>query len=329
MDRYLTELAKRLTRIEIPDFSAGASGYFSKPQDTLDSDIFYHGSLGFTVRPEVRQHILHTLFKFWKSRGYQHPEAWTTVWLAGSGISYQWAGDRGNGDLDVIMGIDWPTFYQNNPNWGQTGIDEVTDYIDTELRRKLWPRTAHTNFGHKAFELTYYVNQDASDIRNIHPYAAYDLTSDHWTVKPPQHTAYDQDPGTPSWQATALGDQGMAHAIRDLVVKGIASLPPPRTPQWVTLMERISRQVGHGVELLGSIHYGRRAAFKPGGQGYWDAANWRWQMAKRNGLVAVLGALEHAQEDAMAAVETQTYGAVLPDADTLVIRAAMAHGGGR
>lgn len=152
-DSYLVELAKALAKTPIPDFSEGASGYFSKPQKNLDPALFD----GDHIKPEVRDHVMSKLFRFWRSRGYRNPEEWTVMWIAGSGISYQWAGDRGNGDLDVLMGINWPKFYQQNSTWGFMPVPDMTDYLDNELRTYLWPKTAHTVFGGKSFEATYFV----------------------------------------------------------------------------------------------------------------------------------------------------------------------------
>lgn len=324
-DQYLKQLVKALGRIEIPDFSAGASGYFSKPQATLDPALFYRTSHGDVIRSDVRAHVVQTLFRFWKRRGYRHPEQWATVWLAGSGISYQWAGDRGNGDLDCLIGIDWPVFYQCNPSWGHTGIEEITDFIDDELRAKLWPSTAHTEFGTKTFELTFFVNQDATDIRNINPYAAYNLSADSWTVWPSQDTAYEDDPGTPTWRVIAQNDLEQAQKIRAVIDEARARIPYAAGPQWVNATTLIAREVAYAVQLMTEIHGGRREAFRSNGKGYWDFANWRWQMAKKNGVVAVLGALERVHKAATEAAQTRQYGGPLLGADELIMRAAMRH----
>lgn len=316
---YLVALANALSKTEIPSFEAGASGYFSKPQATLDPALFD----GDVIRPEVRVHVVMTLLRFWRRQGFREPERWATVWLAGSGISYQWAGDRGNGDLDTIIGIDWPVFYQCNSQWVHTDIDETTEFIDNQLRSKLWPRTAHTVFGGKTFELTYYVNQDASDIRNIHPYAAYNLTTGSWTVRPSEHTAYEDDPGTPTWRSYAAADLEQARAIRNAIIEARSRVEYTGSAQWVNVMSVLARNVAYGIQLMNEIHGSRRMAFAPGGKGYWDFNNWRWQMAKKNGIVAVLGALEHINQDAVETAERRLYGQTLTPADQLTIRAAM------
>lgn len=320
MNIYLAELEKALRHTTIPDFSSGASGYFSKPQLNLDPALFE----GDTVRPKVSEHVCRTLFRFWKGRGYHSPEAWATVWLAGSGITYQWAGDRGNGDLDTIIGIDWPVFYEYNPHWGHVGIGQVTEALDNELRQRLWPRTAHTQFGDRSYELTYYVNQDATDIRTINPYAAYNLSTNTWTVRPPEYTAFSDDPGTPTWHAYSDRDKDLADNVWSTVVAGLEALRTVGVNRENILMY-IEDAVNQGVRLLEDIHGSRRNAFGPQGHGYMDFNNWRWQMAKKNGLVAVLGAIEQAKEAATEAAERSLYGGPLVAADQILMRAAFQH----
>ncbi|MFE6739754.1 hypothetical protein [Streptomyces tubercidicus] len=323
-NEYLTGLAEVISACEIPDFSAGASGYFSEPQKTLDPALFD----GDQIKPEVRSHIIDTLFRFWKMRGLNLPEAevpWVRIWLAGSGVSYQWAGDRGSGDLDVLLGIDWPRFYLKNPQWGQTGVNEITDYLNEQLWHDLWPRTAHTEFGGQIYEVTYYVNQDATDIRDINPYAAIDLSADTWTVHPTRDTAYQRT--VPSgWQAVADQDLEAAAHIRQTVHQIQADLPLLDGPYWTTAMTQLSHQIDYAVGLMKEIHGNRHRAFrKPLGLGYADYHNWRWQMAKRNGVVAVLGALERAHKQAVESTQRSLYGVPLETADVLLMRAAQAY----
>jgi hypothetical protein len=322
MDAYLEALAKAIAKTEIPEL-VGASGYFSKPQDGLDPNLFD----GTDVKPEVRKHIVDTLFRFWKRQGYHDVQAWSTVWLAGSGASYQWAGDRGNGDLDVLMGVNWPAFYRANPRFSGIGIDSLTVLMDDELRSRLWPRTAHTKFGSRTYEVTYFVNADATDIRNINPYAAYDLTFNSWTVVPSRETAYDH-PGEPQWYSYARTDLEATLALKNTVEKIKHDLPylPPNSPYWNTALHRLANAVDYGVQMMGDIHGNRHKAFeRPLGKGYWDFHNWRWQKAKEAGIVRVLKTMEDLHTQAQDAAETATYGAPLAPADELVRRATLAH----
>lgn len=319
--RYLEELAKSLSRADIPDFTAGASGYFSKPEKGLDPAIFD----GDHVRGEVEEYLLATLFRFWRRCGYMNPERWTTVWLAGSGASYQWSANRGNGDLDVLMGINWDDFYASNPQWAHASPTAMTEHIDDELRQELWPRTADTLFGGKAYEVTYFVILDASDIRSINPYAAYNLTAGSWTIEPSRETAYEHQ-FNEQWAPYATQDVAEAAAIRQAVVNALQKLGEVRGPWRVNILNRLSTAVTYAAGLMEDIHGNRRRAFmSPLGHGYWDYHNWRWQMAKKNGIVAVLGAIVRASNDALVKVQKTQYGAELGTADDLTVRAVMAY----
>ncbi|MFJ1700342.1 hypothetical protein ACIOHC_35725 [Streptomyces sp. NPDC088252] len=320
---YFVELAKRLSVTEIPEFRDGASGYFSKPRKNLDPALF---DAAYDMHPAVRAHILTTLYQFWTKRGYREPGTWATTWLAGSGASYQWAGDRGHGDgdLDILVGIDWDTFYLTNPLWSGVGLNQIIDRMDDELRHLLWPRTAHTKFGGRTYEVTYFANKNSSDIRDINPYAAYNVTDDVWTVRPNPATAYDADPGDAQWYANVTRDLEAAVIIRARVTKILGDLQYLDGAYWTNAMTMLATEVNYAVGLMNEIHGNRHKAFeKPLGNGYWDFNNWRWQADKRNGVVGVLAAIERAHRDAEEASQTVVHGGVLATADDLTIRAAM------
>src|SRR5690242_10497157 len=103
----------------------GASGYFSRPQLMLDPQLFE----GNQLHPHVRQAILDMFYNYMSSH-YHNPERWTMLWLAGSGIGYQWNADRGNGDLDVLFGIDYNRFVQSNPAFSHYTREEVAEGLD-------------------------------------------------------------------------------------------------------------------------------------------------------------------------------------------------------
>lgn len=321
--RYFVGLAQTLSATEIPKFNAGASGYFSKPRSSLDPALFDEYQ---HMHSDVRRHILHTLYHFWERRGYREPHMWSSVWLAGSGASYQWAGDRGHGDgdLDILMGIDWDAFYLTNPSWSGLGAAQIIEHMDDELRHLLWPATAHTEFGDRTYEVTFFVNKNSSDIRDINPYAAYNMTDDVWTVRPNPDTAYDQDPGDAQWYANITRDLEAAVIIRARVTKILGDLQYLDGAYWTNAMTQLANEVHYAVGLMDEIHGNRHKAFeKPLGKGYWDFNNWRWQANKRNGVVGVLAAIERAHKDAQEASQTAVYGGALASADDLTLRAVM------
>lgn len=275
---------------------AGESGYFSTPTDTLDPFLFE----GTHLRDDARQRLTNLLLDYLSGR-YNNPAGWTRIWLAGSGVSYQWSAARGNGDLDVLFGIDYDQFVNDNPEFQYDTRDEIANKIDDDLRKNLWPNTGHTPFyAHKYengfiedvkyYEVTFFLNPGVDDslngIVNIHPYAAYDLTSDEWTTKPARSgNPVFQHPAAFSEQADRNYDAAKALVDRFNFLLGQNMLNGP---------EEVNRSRSKALvrtearNLLDSIHLGRRAAFSGFGEGYGDFYNYAWQRAKQDGIVTAL-----------------------------------------
>jgi hypothetical protein len=247
----------------IPGVEAGQSGYFSTPSNALDPRLFD----GDHIRPEVREWILGTLDVFW-ARRYNVPELWSTVWLAGSGISYQWAAARGNGDLDVLIGVDWSAFYFHNPEYQGLSAVDVADQFNSEFHADLWPSTAETIIGTNGqvnsaptgfsgrFEVTFYVNATGSDIRDIHPYAAYNVTTNEWTVTPPvlPHNPKKLYPTT--WWDYVHDERRLADSLlqRYNHVQGQVAMQGRGSPAWVTT----SRQLKAVQDQISTLYDARR-----------------------------------------------------------------------
>lgn len=95
------------------------TGYFSAPQGTLDPKVINpEGKL----RSDVRSTLMRLLYDFWGQR-YNAPEVWSTAWLAGSALAWQWS-DRKAPDLDVLIGVNMGAFKANNPRFA--GLPEAT-----------------------------------------------------------------------------------------------------------------------------------------------------------------------------------------------------------
>lgn len=305
-----------------PDIHSGASGYFSTPQKVLDPHIFD----GQHIKRGVRDHILGVLYAFWHSR-FTGARAWSTVWLAGSGISYQWAGDRGNGDLDVLLGVDFPRFYKDNPSYQGLSEEEVADLVNTDLKNLLWPGTATTDFHGQTYEVTYYLNPGttADSIQGIHPYAAYNLTHDRWDIRPPELPDDTRSLYPDTWWKAVEEEQHQARQLvsRYNILRSQASQVAPNSPAWNNAMASQKFVVAAAKALFDSIHLGRRTAFGAGGGGYGDYANFRWQAHKEAGTVQALNSLATMDSDARKATETDLYGAPLDDATTALTNAAL------
>ncbi|WP_188187561.1 hypothetical protein [Nonomuraea sp. SYSU D8015] len=279
----------------------GESGYFSTPRNDLDPNIFQ----GQKIRPEVRTHVLNTLYGF-LSQHFHRPQAWSKVWIAGSGVSYQWAAGRGNGDLDCLFGVDWIAFRKHNPNYAGLGNSEAATLINTLLRDHLWPRTAHTRFGKQFYELTFYVNVNTGlDIRSIRPYAAYDLTTDTWSVRPPKLPSDPASLFPPAWKSAIATEARQAAQIVKRFHKAAvdAEQAQPNSGAWTNARAVMNLAEAQAAALFEDIHTGRRAAFSDQGAGYSDWANFRWQSHKKNGVVNALRAISQLRDRPSMSIE--------------------------
>lgn len=318
---YLRKAAQHVGPVSV---SGGSSGYFSRPAQGLDPHIFD----GQHLKPSVRSWILGTLHNFWapKYRGFQ---AWSTIWLAGSGISYQWAADRGNGDLDVLVGVDWPGFIRSNPRFEGLTPEQMADHIDVELKSELWPRTSHQNFLGQTYEVTYFVNAGGADIRNINPYAAYNVSTDAWTIRPPDLPRNPSKLYPNAWFKAVAGE---ARTITDLVDRyGNLSRQQahthPGTPGYANATTALHGVTSQARTLFDDIHHGRRQAFAPGGAGYGDWHNFRWQAHKQQGTAQALAKISAVDHDASEHLNRSLYGVDLGTPDALITRALLAHRG--
>jgi hypothetical protein len=297
--------------------TAGESGYFSSPEDRLDPRLFD----GERIKPDVRQWILNRLYTFWGDR-YHRPKTWSTTWIAGSGISYQWAAGRGNGDLDILIGVDYDEFFAANPRFAGMSPEDLSAIFNEEFHADLWPSTAETTFHGGIFEVTFYVNPNATDIRSINPYAAYDLSHDAWTVRPPHGEdfnhpqAFYQYAESEAKQARSIVDQYNSVAAQ-------AKASQPGTPGWHNSMRQAELLVGQASALYDSIHLGRKQAFGPGGSGYGDYYNFRWQYHKKNGTAQALQAVAAAHKEARSEFNSAMYGGPIDAADVVLRRAVM------
>lgn len=301
----------------------GHSGYFSAPSDHLDPHLFD----GEHLRDEVRQHLLVVLqdglMKFLDLHGVNE---WLEAWITGSGITYQWDGDRGAiGDLDVLFGVDMRRFVHHNPDYQGITEADLANYTDMVLRQKLWPLTAHTQFNGRAYEATFYWNPGTgTDIRRIKPYAAYDLKRNVWVVRPPQiaddpHAAFPAE-----WYQAARPDVDAADALvsrHRSATQAMGSTSPSEQVNGLAAKRQVEREAR---ALFDSIHLGRHAAFGEQGHGYGDYANFRWQHAKQQGVVEGLSPILDTQQ-----LTDDMTGAPLDAANTLLTRDAIRYGRGR
>jgi len=286
------------------------TSYFSAPALMLDPRLFR----GSKLIPSVRNAVLGVLYGH-LNQYYSSPESWTTVWLAGSGVSYQWTAHRSPGDLDCLVGVNFVAFREANTRYFGMSDKEIADMMNEAFREDVHPTTEEFM---GAFELTFFVNT-ASDIVTIKPYAAYSLTRDDWTVEP---TA-DETKFPEHWFSEANRDARMAQDIVSRYQQALNDLTMARdaitTSNAQTALLLAAKQ---GAALFEEIHGGRTQAFSPKGAGYSDFANFRWQSGKASGTVQAMKSLKDLVKKAQKESDVSLYGVELPDAATLIRRAA-------
>lgn len=253
-----------------------------------------------------------TLLKDFFDTNYRHSELWSHPWLAGSGVSYQWSANRQPGDLDCLVGIDFPKFRQANPEYRGLSDVEISQQINEQFRDDLQPKTSDWH----GYELTFYVNPTGTDIKNIQPYAAYDLKYNEWTVTPDPNA---QPPQNPVWEQAAVRDRSMAAQIATRFTAALNDVQTSRNDAIRRNAElRLLTAGQQGMALYDEIHSNRGQAFSATGKGYSDFHNYRWQAGKREGTIQMLRNIRQTIRRESAA----GYSVDLPDASTLIRRAA-------
>jgi len=288
--------------------NANSTSYFSVPSPTLDPKLFQ----GRTLKHDVRSAIIATLTSYLEKK-YHHPEIWTHAWLAGSAVSYQWQAARQPGDLDCLVGVDFPQFRRANPSYQGLSDTEISAEINEGFKTQLDLKTSNWN----GYELTFYVNPTATDIKTIRPYAAYDLKYDEWTVTPDPQA---QPPYNPQWETVVKEDSAKATQIHNRVTAAMNEIQMSTNPGIKRNAELKAISAGQqGLALFNEIHSNRSQAFSPSGNGYSDFNNYRWQAGKREGTIQKLKGISKY----LSGVSSTSYGVELPDTATLIRRAAV------
>ena len=299
--------------------SSSSTSYFSDPERTLDPGIFD----GTHIKPDVREWILDTIYSFLEEK-YLVPELWSRIWIAGSGVSYQWAADRDPADLDIMLGVDYVQFRHANPAYAGLMDAEIGKMLNKNMFSELYPEIDGVSFGSSNFEVTVYVNLGVGaapdDIKFINPYAAYDVTSDLWIVQPSPNPMVRVHP---SWDVSVETDRQRGLNIVTRYGKSLEQIRGAQNPAHRVNAERdFENTLDAATALYEEIHAGRRAGFSPSGLGYADFTNYRWQSGKRTGVVQAMKRLKDYSSASKERDDFETYGMELPDTETLVRRAA-------
>lgn len=263
--------------------------YFSAPQDTLDPNLFE----GDVLRPAVRDYLIARPFEALSGMGLRHPHRWLHVFLAGSGITYQWAG---NTDLDVMLGVDWPEFRECNEGFAHMGEADVAEGVNNTMRLEVWPQTSAVQFGDNIYQVTFYWAHDiGSHIEKIHPYAAYDVEKLSWAAPPPKLPVNPASLYSPEWFTAAQRDTDaatdLAQRYSGFRTEFDSQLAP--SPLRHNAGAQLNLIAAQARAMFADIHQGRTEAFGEQGHGYSDWHNFRWQSAKSSGTIDALKQIVH------------------------------------
>jgi hypothetical protein len=245
----------------IPDVIGGyplpTGAQFSTQKQHLDPAIFTPAE---QMWPQVRDWCLSEVNYFWQPR-YGSWWEWAKIYLAGSTASYWWTGDN---DFDLLVGVDSVKCHRAHP---ELPVDqpELCAHFNEEFKEG-FNREEVAVPGHaEPYSLTLYANPYSYDIRNIRPYAAYDISDNIWAVHPAKLPRGFSAKALPRsfWETVAR----MADHIHDILDE-----PEPERSE-------------HAAELLEALHRGRQAAYSGVGSGVFDQRQILWLALERLGVL--------------------------------------------
>lgn len=304
-----------------------STSYFSAPSDHLDPVLFD----GTHLKPAVRQWMLRTVHEGMSTDigdslpRLMHSETWSRVWVAGSGVSYQWEASRDPGDIDILLGIDYVDFRRANPAMVSFTDGEIASMLNERFRAYLDGPAGEFPFSDTfPYEVTIYVNRGVSAARDailvINPYAAYDVSQDEWALVPQPMTANSN----PAWEMSVERDRQYAEDLIREYGNALRSVQSAANPAHRTNAEtRLAELMDAAAGLYDEIHSGRRAAFTMVGAGYSDFNNYRWQAGKKNGVVQATRRIKQYLDAAKDRSDFERYGMELPDTETLIRRSTL------
>jgi GNAT superfamily N-acetyltransferase len=199
--------------------------------------------------PEVRGVLVDKMTAFMVKHGTAADWTdWSRMYLAGSQAS-EW---YGNNDFDILLGVDYDGFRRATNS--HLSNEQITDDFNAAFRANWNDENWHPPFdSDETWHLTGYVNPESYDIRRIKPYAAYEILSNTWFVKPvevPSDWGPDKFPES-TWR--------IAEHYADEIDR-ISHLDPKSRQQYAQ-------------QLFDHIHTDRRRAFSDRGTGVFDVGN--------------------------------------------------------
>jgi GNAT superfamily N-acetyltransferase len=230
---------------------AAPSSRIFGPTFGLDHRLF----IGESLKPEVRTAVLSRLGPVIEPLLGQTWEMYTKVYLAGSEAS-EWTSAtlEGNGDFDTLIGIDYDHARAMHGPLKDLDDADITDMVNTALRAAYNASPWVAPFG-GVWDLTGYVNANSYDITRIKPYAAYNISDDKWSVRPPHLPDWGLDKFPEGGENLIAEAEGYA-----AVVDAISKMPEPFQTQ-------------QGKALWHHLHADRGRAFSDEGEGWQDPGN--------------------------------------------------------
>lgn len=210
------------------------------------------------LRHDVSNWVLGTLNGFWEPLYGPTWHGWARVYFAGSEAS-EWTSEtlEGNNDFDVLVGVAYAHARVYVPAFVPMTDVEITAHLNQQFRDALIPITDPSILTIEGkpegpFSVTWYVNQDSWDIRDIKPYAAYNVSADTWAVRPPH---------LPDWSIKDFPPAAVAEARAvQAYVEAVLALPEPMRSQQADALWR-------------HLHGDRSRAFSAQGEGWYDPGN--------------------------------------------------------
>lgn len=303
---YYEALAQQADSVGI---EPGDTSYFSESAGNLDPRLFR----GATLSPYVREAIL-VLLKNHLELGYNEPMSWIKVFLAGSGVSFNWKANRSPADLDCLVSVDYVQFRQTNQEYKGWSDREISAELNQGFKNELHPRTSDFM---DDFELTFYVNPNPN-IAELKPYAAYSVLDNTWVVPPTKL----EPPTDQEWVSAVERDKVKAVEIVKRYSTALDQIKSAANDAMrINAEAALAVVVQQGAAMFEDIHTSRSGAFSPTGAGYADFANYRWQAGKQSGVVPALKKIHSMSKEANERFSKETYGIELPDTSTLLRRA--------
>lgn len=239
------------------------------PTYGLDHRLF----AGEKLRPEVRHAVLTKFDAFCARHNWPHWHQWAKVIFFGSEAS-EWTSPEleGNADFDLSIGLHYPRLRHVVPAFENTGDAEIAHRVTELLHAECNDPHAYFSTGEGAtgpWDQTWFANQLGYMIKQIKPYAAYDVYLDAWVVRPPHLPDWDIH-HFPQGEGLVTEIQGVIEMARG----ALAMAEPYRTKA--------------AAELWHFIHDTRANAFGPQGEGWYGTENVLEKALDQEGLMQPL-----------------------------------------